>query len=104
MAVFYVLPARTVLGECLARMLRPFVPGVALDQDACADLVESLVSGSTGGEEYYVVHREDLPDGEEVNEALREGFGAEDGDRVVLVSIGPRPEEPQVKVWDLKAA
>ncbi len=104
MAVFYVLPPRRLLGDCLARALRPFVPGVVISEDVCADLVDSLVTGSPESDETYVVHREDLPDGEEVNTALRAGFGAETGDRVVLVSIGPRPDEPRVRIWQLEAA
>jgi hypothetical protein len=104
MAVFYVLPPRPVLGECLARMLRPFVPGVTISQDTCADLVGSLVNGSPEADESYIVHREDLPDGTDMNESLRGGFGAESGDRAVLVSIGPKPEEPRVRVWQLEAA
>ena len=104
MAVFYVLPPRRMLGECLARMLRPYVPGVSIDHDACADIVDSLVTGSPESEETYIVHRDDLPDGEDMNSVLRSGFGAETGDRVVAVSIGTRPDEPRVRIWQLEAA
>jgi hypothetical protein len=104
MAVFYVLPPRRMLGEFLAQALRPYVPGIAIDQEACADLVDSFVTDTPAEEESYVVHREDLPDGEEMNSVLRAGFGAETGDRVVLVSVGPRPDEPRVRIWQLEAA
>jgi hypothetical protein len=104
MAVFYVLPPRRMLGECLARVLRPLIPGVAISQEACADVIDSLVTGSPDAEDTYIVHREELPDGEDLNGALREGFGAETGDRIVLVSIGPRPDEPRVRIWQLAAA
>jgi len=101
MAVFYVLPPRPALGKCLASMLQPFIPGASINQDACADFVDSLVSGSPEGAESYVVFREDLPDGEDVNTALREGFGAEDGDQIVFVSMGSQPGEPRVKLWKI---
>ena len=104
MAVFYVLPPRPVLGQCLAKALRPYMPGVTIDDEECADIIDSLVTGSPSVKETYVVHREDLPEGEDMNAALREGFGAESGDRVVLVSIGPRPDEPRVRTWQLEAA
>lgn len=104
MAVFYVLPPRRLLGECLAKLLRPYVPGVAISQEACADLVDSLVTGSPEVDETYVIYREDLPDDEDVNEILRDGYGAEAGDRIVQVAVGPRPDEPRVKIWQLAAA
>jgi hypothetical protein len=103
MAVFYVLPPRRMLGEHLAGLLRSYVPGVAISQDACADVVDSLVTGSPELET-YVVYREDLPEGEDIGRALRDGFGAENGDRIVQVSIGPRPDEPRVRAWQLEAA
>jgi hypothetical protein len=104
MAVFYVLPARPLLGECLARMLRPYVPGVAVSGEACSELVEALVAGSPDGDESYVIHREDLPESDDLNASLRDGFGAEAGDQVVQVSIGARDTEPRVQIWKLKAA
>ena len=99
MAVFYVLPPRPALGEYLGGMLQPFIPGVSIDRNACADFVDSLVAGSPDADEHYVVYREDLPEGEEVNTALREGFGAEEGDRIMFVTMGPQAGEPRVKSW-----
>ena len=104
MAVFYVLPSRPLLGECLARMLRPYVPGVSVSGEACSDLVGSLVSGSPEGDASYVIHREDIPEGNDLSTSLRDGFGAEAGDQVVQVSIGARDAEPRVQIWNLKAA
>lgn len=103
MAVFYVLPPRTALGECLARLLRPFLPGVAIAGESCSDLVASLVNESSLEDETYVVHREDLPDGEDLNSALCNGFGAEPGDRVVFVALGARSDEPSVRISQVAA-
>ena len=79
MSVFYLLPPRPALGECLAKMLQPYVPGASINPNLCADFVDSLVSGSPEADDFYVVYREDLPEGEEVNTALREGLRAETG-------------------------
>ncbi|MCE9533770.1 MAG: hypothetical protein K8T89_21975 [Planctomycetes bacterium] len=103
MAVFYVLPPRTALGECLASLLRPMVPGVTISRDSCENLVDALVAGSPDADESYVVHRDDLPNDEDLNTALRDGFGAEVGDHVVQVSLGARIEQPRVKTWKLEA-
>lgn len=101
MAVFYVMPPRPALGECLARVLQPFIPGAAINRPACTHFIDLLVSDSTAGVEGYVVYREDLPEGEDMETALREGFGAEEGDQVVLVSVWANPGEPRVKSWRL---
>jgi hypothetical protein len=93
MAVFYVLPPRAALGEALARFLRPYLPGLALSVEACTDLIGVL----TEAQPAYVMHREDLA-GDDVYSALRDGCGAEPDDRVVLVSMGSRPNEPDVRI------
>ena len=98
MANFYVLPPRPALGECLARLLRPYLPGIAIAGDSCADLVETVVNEASPEDETYVVHREDLPDGEDVSSALCAGYGAEPGDRVILVAMGSRPDTPSVRI------
>jgi hypothetical protein len=103
MAVFYVLPPRPALGECLARLLRPYLPGIAIGGDSCADLIEMLVNDAAREEEAYVVHREDLPDGEEISAALCTGFGAEPGDQIILVALGPKPDQPQVRISRIAA-
>ena len=104
MSVFYVLPPRPILGHCLARLLCQFVPGATISGDSCIEMVTALVSESPEADESYVVHREDLPESDDLSTSLREGFGAEAGDRIVEVSITPKPEEPQVNIWVLKAA
>jgi len=93
MAVFYVLPPRAALGEVLARFLRPYLPGLAVSVEACTDMIGTL----TEDQPAYVVHREDLP-GEDVFSALRDACGAEAEDRVVSVSMGPRSDEPCVRI------
>jgi hypothetical protein len=96
MADFYLLPPRPAVGEELARLVRPYLPGVPVTADECARFLGQLVEAAGAGAE--LVHREDLPDGVDATEALRDGFGAEDGDRLIQVSLGARPSEPRVKV------
>src|ERR1700733_12543283 len=60
MATFYVLPPRALLGECLARFLRPYMPGVTLSREICADAIDSLVAEAVGLKNACVVHREEL--------------------------------------------
>ena len=91
MAVFYVLPPRAVLGEALARFLRPYLPGLALTADTGAALLEVLAEAQPA----YLIHREDLP-GDDAIGALRDGCGAEPGDQVVLVAMGPTPDQPRI--------
>jgi hypothetical protein len=98
MAVFYVLPPRPALGECLARLLRSYVPGVSIESGSCAEMIANLVNEASQEEEAYVVHREDLPDGDDVSAALCNGYGAEPGDQVVWVALGSKLEEPRVRI------
>ena len=96
MAVFYVLPPRPALGECLARLLRPYLPGIDIANETCAEMMDALVNDSAQDEEAYIVHREDLPDNSDLTTALSEGFGAEPGDRIVCVSLGAKAEVPKI--------
>ena len=100
MAQFYVLPPRVTVGKQLSRVLQTVLPGLPLAPELCLELLQTIVEGA--GEEVYLVHREDLPD-QDWTEALRDGFGAEDGDRVVQVTSGPIVDQPTVRTWNLEA-
>jgi hypothetical protein len=93
MSVFYVLPPRAALGEALARYLRPYFPGMKIAADTCAGLIDGLTETQSA----HVLHREDVP-GSDVLAALQDGFGAERGDLVIQVSLGPRTGAPDVRV------
>lgn len=94
MADFLLLPPRPTVGEEIARLIRPYLPGVRVTAAECVRFLDALVAahGTT-----FLVHREELPDEEDVAAALRDGFGAEPGDRIVHVLTG-RPGEPRVEV------
>jgi hypothetical protein len=89
MADFLLLPPRPTVGEELARVVRMYLPGVRVTASDCVRFLDRLVERSNGGT--IVVHREDLPDGEDVVASLRDAFGAETGDRLIQVSAGPNP-------------
>ena len=94
MADFLLLPPRPAVGEEIARLIRPYLPGIRVTAADCVRFLDALVaaSGST-----FLVHREELPDGGDVAIALRDGFGAEPGDRIVHVLTG-RSGEPRTRI------
>ena len=97
MADFLLLPPRPAVGEEIARLLRPYLPGVRVTAAECVRFLDALVAkeGRT-----FLVYREELPDEEDVATALRDGFGAAAGDRIVHVQTG-RSGEPRTRVEDV---
>jgi hypothetical protein len=94
MADFLLLPPRPAVGEEIARLIRPYLPGVRVTGADCLRFLDALVSA---GGNTFLVHREELPDEDDVATALRDGFGAEAGDRIVHVLTG-RSGEPRTRV------
>jgi hypothetical protein len=101
MADFLLLPPRPLVGEEIARLIRPYLPGVRVTARDCVRLLETVVEESRG--RAFLAHREDLPEGEDVATAIRDGFGADTGDRIVQVSIGARLGEPRVRILETDA-
>jgi hypothetical protein len=90
-STFYVLPPRPLVGEHYAAFLAALFPGLDWPRDAHPELADALARAAGGRGDVYVVHREDLPQGEELGQALVEHFGAGPGDEVVEVWREPRP-------------
>jgi hypothetical protein len=82
MADFILLPSRAVVGEEVARVLRSFLPGVRLSAADGMKLLQEIADRTNG--RTFLVHPEDL-EGDDIEGSLRDGFGAQDGDRVVSV-------------------
>jgi hypothetical protein len=101
MADFILLPPRPVIGEEIARLIRPYLPAVRLTASDCIRFLEIVVEANRG--RAFLVHRDDLPDGEEVATAIRDGFGADTGDRIVQISVSNRVGEPRVRVLEVGA-
>jgi hypothetical protein len=93
MATFYVLPPRAVLGEHFARFLESIYPGLRWERALHENLADGIAEAALCLDGVYVVFREELPDGEDTTRALIDGFGAETGDEIVEIHLGPRPDE-----------
>jgi hypothetical protein len=84
-STFYVLPPRPLPARAYADFLRNLLPGLGLSRVTWGELAEALGGLLRGPDEVYLIHREDLPEGEDAAEALANGFGAEAGDEVIEV-------------------
>ena len=96
MADFYLLPPRPIIGEEIARALRPFLPGFSITATDGVRFLDRLTADSKC--QAFIVHREDLPEGTDALQSLRDGYGASPNDRVVQISVGPRALEPLLSV------
>ena len=84
MATFLLLPPRELLEHALADFLARALPGVPAPNTLLAAVLDQVAAAAV---ETYFVHREDLPETDDLAALLRDVFGAEPGDRVV--EIGP---------------
>ncbi|MCC6418392.1 MAG: hypothetical protein IT429_09140 [Gemmataceae bacterium] len=100
MSTFYVLPPRPLSARPYAEFLRSLLPGLNPARVTWGDLAEALNSLLRVEDDVYLVHREDLPEGEDPAAALADGFGAEPGDEVIEVPVGPTT----VRRWRLSVA
>jgi hypothetical protein len=88
MADFLVLPPRNVIGEQVAKLIRPYLPGVCVTAGDCLRFLETLTQANR--QETILIHHDELPMGSDLDEALRDGFGADEMDRIVHVSLDAR--------------
>jgi hypothetical protein len=102
MADYYLLPPRPVIGEEVARLLRPFLPGLPITAADGVRLLDRLTAESRI--QAFIVHREDLPEGADAVQSLQDGYGAGPSDRVVQIAVGPRTMESRARVVALSDA
>ena len=69
MSTFYVLPSRPLLGERFAGYLQTLFPGLDWAGSAWPELAELLAAAVARHADVYVVHAEDLPDGDDLGRA-----------------------------------
>jgi len=81
MADFYLLPPRPIVGEQIAQAVRAYLPGVRVTASDCVRFLAEIADRTNG--QAFLVHREDLPEGQDVAIAIRDGFGAGPDDRIV---------------------
>jgi hypothetical protein len=103
-STFYLLPPRPYLGECFAHYLQGLFPGLTWDPDVWPNLAEGLASTATCRRDVFVVYREDLPEEEDLPQALVNGFGAEAGDEIIELRASGRPGAWVVQRWHIAQA
>lgn len=103
MSLFYVLPPRPLLGDRLAQYLGSWLPGLDWDAQTRANLCEAVRAAATCRPDVFVIFREELPDGVATSEALRDGYGAEEGDEVIEVRP-VAPGEVSSRRWQVRHA
>lgn len=87
MATFYVLPARPLFEQMMDRLLAewlPTVPGPILPAEELTDLVRTHVERKA---EIFIVYRDELPEGVDLIDGLRDAFGAENGDDIIELHL-----------------
>ncbi|HYT91415.1 MAG TPA: hypothetical protein VEL76_22065 [Gemmataceae bacterium] len=102
MSTFYVLPPRPLPARPYADFVRGLLPGLDLSHLTWGDLGETLTSVLGARANVFLIHREDLPEGEDPARALTDGFGAEAGDEVVEVPAAI--SSAGVRRWRLESA
>ena len=83
MSTFYVLPTRQTLGDSLARLLNPLLPGLELTATVCADMLDEFLSERGMSRNSFVVWADDLNDEQDPRAELVREYGAATGDRIV---------------------
>jgi hypothetical protein len=101
MSTFYLLPPRPHLARRFTAFLTTWFPGLDWQGLGGMDLIETLAERASRHPDVYVVHREDLPEGEEPARALADGFGAEAGDEVIELVSGPDGDPVTTRRWRL---
>jgi hypothetical protein len=97
MATFYVLPPRDCLDQAVSDLFTRLLPELSLPADTWAVVSEQLAASWPA--DVFLVPRDDLPEGEPINDSLASGYGAEAGDRVVEVRLAGAP-----RAWFVGAA
>jgi hypothetical protein len=100
-STFYVLPSRPQLGERFARFLQSLFPGLDWDSTTWEELADTLTAAVVQRPDVFVVHQEELPLGGSLAELLADGFGAVEGDQVIEISLGTRPEDFTFRHWSI---
>ena len=102
MARFYVLPPRSIAADCMARSLRLSLPGFPIPVHTMEDLLDVLQSSYDEETEIFVLFREDVPGGVDLEMALVDAFGAESGDEITELRL-TASGQLGAKSWRLEA-
>ena len=102
MATFYLLPPRTIFEASLGRFLGEWLPGLRDSAVPGGDLVERLREHLDRRSDVFVIFREDLPEGADAEDALRDAFGAEVGDEIVELRLAGA-DQVRSRSWRVRA-
>ncbi len=101
MSTFYLLPPRAAVGERFAAYLQGLFPGLRWDRSVWPNLAEGLAAAATCHSGVYVVYGDELPEGEDKERALTDGFGAEPGDEVIELCPVGRAGQLALRRWQV---
>jgi hypothetical protein len=99
MAAFVILPPRELLEYAVHGFVENLFPGQAVP----AGTWERMLADVVDGPDVYPLHREDLPETDDIAAALVIGFGAEPGDQVVVYSLPRGREAARIRRWVVPA-
>lgn len=100
MSTFYVLPTRQTLGESIARVLEPLLPGLDLDSAICAEFLDEFLSRRGIDRNSFIVWRDDLDDERDPRTELISDYGAGPGDRIVRADLSANRDSRRIKSPD----
>ena len=105
MAVFYLLPPKSMVAQRWGCFWRMVLPGAELPPGPSApdsqDWTEMLAQSAENRPGVFVVFRDELADPKDMVNSLRDGFGAEPGDQLIDVRWADANEPPRVRVAHL---
>jgi hypothetical protein len=99
MATFVILPPRELMEHAVHGFVETLLPGMAVP----AGLWQRVLTEVLADADVYSLHREDLPETDDLAGALSDGFGAEAGDRVVEMALPRGREAGPVRTWRMPA-
>jgi len=85
MACFVILPPRAVLVDQILAPIQGYFPGVDWPVPSRESILESVIAAIPEDPHRIFVFRDELPAGLPVEVALRDGFGAEPEDEVMIL-------------------
>jgi len=97
-STFYLVSSRVDLGERLVNYLASLFPGLQPQGYSVDDWADVLAELAEKNPNVFVIYREDLED-EDLEEALIDLYGADEGDLVVEVPSQKQEQEVAAKLW-----
>ena len=87
MSTFFVLPPRECLEHAVAEFVARLLPGLSAPPAVAEALLAALEFEANRADDAFFVHREELAGSGDTAADLRDGFGAELGDRVIDIGF-----------------